>query len=143
MKNLQKYINRIDNISRVTDTLMEQSSAFAHFVICAMTKAGISSLLDGKIIFKENYYRLNSGGEYDKLCLDTGTSFSENGNEGDLTSKSCYSNDGHYLCGDFNCWVQYPNREEIIMFNKLVPEILEELAQYGEITENNFSVFSK
>ena len=48
---------------------------------------------------------------------------------GDLTSDHTASNDGAYLWGDFNCWVQYPT--------------LEEREAFIEIIENDFFISLK
>lgn len=132
MENLTNYLNRIGNIKRVSDKLAAESAEFATFIIDAMTSAGVSKLLGGDLILSVNHYKPNAGGACDKLFFDTGDCNSEYGNAGDLTSSTIDANDGKYLYGDFNCWMQYPNRDEVLLLLSKKEEILKELAKFGE-----------
>jgi len=138
MENLKSYLDRINNITSVTDKLVTDSAEFAVFIINAMDKAGLKSLLNGKLQYRESYFKSDAGGYQDYLYLDTGDYHSENGEAGNLISEVC-SNDGSFnLHGDFSVVIKHPNREEILLFNELAPEIIKELASYGDETENNF-----
>lgn len=63
--------------------------------------------------------------------FDLCSNISEMGNVGDLTASSISADEGYYLNGDFNCFVQYPDREEVLRLLAMREEILKELAEYG------------
>ena len=120
-----KYlINRAENIKKTTDKLARHSAKFASWLVDTMETAGIDEICGYSM-----YRRRTSSGATSTILVSDSHHCGGNLLEPEIGSG------GYYDMGDYNCYVIYPCREEVVAFVRDIPKILTELARLAQENE--------
>lgn len=111
-----QLINRAENAQRVTDKLAEESSLFARWVVARMEELGIKRLDVNGYVLRIVKYNASAGSTWGLVANTELTSDEYAASTGDFGENTIAGDGGYYYAGDFNAWIQYPSREEVLTF---------------------------
>lgn len=119
------------NYARVSEKLAEASAEMARRVMGKMEELQIDELQTDYGTLIRFSRKSNSG--YTADCLGWQDGFGDN-EPGDLNSNVIGDGqEGFNYMGDWNCWIKYPTRKEVLTFAMNIDSILNELDKVESI----------